>query len=248
MAHYYDAKFMEYTSASSQYAACKITKLVHEKLEIGSVLDVGCAHGTWLKSWSDVGVIDGFGVDGDYVKIENLEFHAEKFLPLNLNEPFGLGRKFDLVQSLEVGEHIDPASADEFAKSIASHAERFILFSAAPPGQGGEFHINEETYDAWRQRFAVYGFDAFDWIRGQISDDKDISYWYRYNMFLYVKRDFISCLPTDMHHYKVATSADLPDVSPWLFQLRKAIVRRLPNVVEHKIARLKTRFFPTGRF
>jgi hypothetical protein len=47
-----------------------------------------------------------------------------------------LDRRFDLVQSLEVAEHITPAASEAFVEDLARHAERFVLFSAAPPGKG----------------------------------------------------------------------------------------------------------------
>lgn len=248
MAHSYDTKFMQYTAGSSQHAAQRVTALVQEHLSVSSVLDVGCAHGTWLKSWVDQGVGDVQGVDGDYVDVTHLEIPAEHFSPRDLNKPFDLDRKFDLVQSLEVGEHINPASADDFAQSIAAHAQRFILFSAAPPGQGGEFHINEESYEAWRHRFAAHGFEAFDWVRAQIQTDTGISYWYRYNIFLFVHRDQISYLPENIKRCLVAQDTPLPDISPPLFRLRKAVVRKLPGKIQHEVARMKARFLPTGRF
>jgi hypothetical protein len=34
-----------------------------------------------------------------------------------------------------------------FVYCLARHARRFVLFSAAPPGQGGEFHVNERPFE-----------------------------------------------------------------------------------------------------
>ena len=67
------------------------------------------------------------------------------------------------------------------------HAGRFILFSAAVPGQGGEHHVNEQPYDYWRKRFAEAGFTAYDFVRPRIAADNGISFWYRYNIILFVR-------------------------------------------------------------
>ena len=50
------------------------------------------------------------------------------------------------------GEH-----ADTFVQNLVRHASGAILFSAAPPGQGGEFHVNEQPYEYWRGKFQRCG-------------------------------------------------------------------------------------------
>jgi hypothetical protein len=42
-----------------------------------------------------------------------------------------------------------------------------VLFSAAPPGQGGEHHVNERTYEFWRGLFARHGYDRRGDAAGQ---------------------------------------------------------------------------------
>ena len=61
----------------------------------------------------------------------------------NLANPVDLGRKFDLVQSLEVGEHLPKSAADTFVETLVKHGD-VVLFSAASVGQGGHDHINEQ--------------------------------------------------------------------------------------------------------
>ena len=244
----YDHKFIQYAAQSSAYAAGKVAALLAPALGVRSVLDVGCAAGTWLKAWSGQGVADIQGVDGDYVDRAMLEIPEGQFTPTDLNAAFDRGRTFDLVQSLEVGEHIKPASSDAFAESIARHAERFVLFSAAPPGQGGEHHINERGYEFWRAQFARHGFVAVDAVRPEIAGDLGISYWYRYNMFLYVRREALADVPIVFRQCLVADGVALADVSPIAFRVRKAVVRQLPAGVQNAVAQLKSRYLPTGRF
>lgn len=248
MTHVYDSGFMKYAANSSAYAAAKVTSIVSAKLEVASVLDVGCAYGTWLRAWQANGQTDTHGIDGDYVDTGHLEIPEADFTPHDLNKVFDLGRSFDMVQSLEVGEHINPASASDFADSIMRHAGRYVLFSAAPPGQGGEFHVNEQPFEYWRDKFEQQGFVTFDWLRGQLADDPRISYWYRYNVFLYVRREHLDSLPADIRATEVPKGSALVDVSPAVFRARKAVIRLLPNRVQHEIARLKSRLLPTGRF
>jgi Methyltransferase domain len=243
----YNNKFMKYAARSSAYAAVAIVSMLHRKLNVDSVLDVGCARGTWLHAWSEVGITDLHGVDGDYVDRQILELPQVMFTAIDLNGAFDLGRQFDLVQSLEVGEHIQESASETFAECLAHHARRYILFSAAPPGQGGEYHINEQPYEFWRQKFERRGFVTIDAVRPAIAEDKRISYWYRYNTLLFVRRELLPKISNDFRDKMLRASDQIKDLSPLAFRLRKAVVGRLPNAVQHEIARLKSKLLPTGR-
>ena len=194
-----------------------------------------------------MGITDLHGVDGDYVDRQILELPQVTFTAIDLNGAFDLGRQFDLVQSLEVGEHIQESASETFAECLARHARRYILFSAAPPGQGGEYHINEQPYEFWRQKFERRGFVTIDAVRPAIAEDKRISYWYRYNTLLFVRRDLLLKISNDFRDKMVRASDQIKDLSPLAFRLRKAVVGRLPNAVQHEIARLKSKLLPTGR-
>lgn len=243
----YNNAFMEYAADSSAYAAKQIVSLLGPLLRPSSVLDVGCALGAWLYAWENHGVEDIHGVDGSYVELSKLKISPEKFTPTDLSQPFQLGRTFDYVQSLEVAEHIENNCSSAFINSICQHADKYVLFSAAPPGQGGEHHINEQSYDFWREKFTEHGFEVFDFLRGQIADEKKISYWYRYNVFLYVRSEIVSSVPSAIGETYVTRQQPLSDVSPLSFRLRKATVRALPYRLRHQIARLKSHLMPTGR-
>jgi hypothetical protein len=209
---------------------------------------VGCATGAWLTAWQNAGVNDFYGIDGPYVDQDRLEIPSSKYAATDLNSTFDLGRRFDLVQSLEVAEHLEPNHSEAFVACLASHAERFVLFSAAPPGQGGEFHINERPYEFWRALFEQRGFAMADPVRPVILNEKDISYWYRYNTFLFIRRELLPSLPAQLTGTVLLPEANISDVSPSLFRLRKAVLKALPRRLQHEVARLKAAVFPTRRF
>ena len=102
MPYVYDSDFMDYTNESSRYSATKTIAALSKSMSLRSVLDVGCARGTWLKAWSDAGVGDFFGVDGDYIDTAKLNISRDRFLATDLSKPFDLRRTFELVQSLEL--------------------------------------------------------------------------------------------------------------------------------------------------
>jgi 2-polyprenyl-3-methyl-5-hydroxy-6-metoxy-1,4-benzoquinol methylase len=137
---------------------------------INSVLDVGCATGTSLAAWLEAGVPDIRGIDGSYVDPSQLDIEERLFTAGDLSLPISLNRTFDLVQSLEVAEHINPDAAATFVDTLVQHSNGLILFSAAPPGQGGESHINERPYDFWRRLFGHRGYEPFDYIRPRRSE------------------------------------------------------------------------------
>lgn len=248
MSYAYSRDFLRYGAQSSAYAAHKIASSLAPVLAVASVLDVGCGLGTWLRAWSECGIKDFSGVDGDYVARDSLVIANDRFIATDLNRGFDLGRQFDLVQSLEVAEHIRPEASAAFIETLCRHARRYILFSAAPPGQGGEHHINEQTYEFWRGLLAKRDFVACDIVRPMIAADAKISFWYRYNTFLYVRREMLAASAPAVRERVVPAIESLADISPPLFRIRKAIVRRLPDMVQDGLARFKSRFVPTGRF
>jgi SAM-dependent methyltransferase len=248
MSHAYDPKFIRYTTTSSRYSASRVISLLLPALDIGSVLDIGCAGGGWLKEWKQAGIGELLGVDGSYVNAADLEIEPESFVPKDLSHPFDLGKTFDLVQSLEVAEHIDEAASDIFVSNVVKHAGRYILFSAAVPGQGGEHHVNEQPYDFWRKRFARHGFVAYDFVRPRIAHDHKISFWYRYNVLLFVKRTYMDDLLPVVSATRIPDGSSVPDISSGWFKLRKNIVKSLSAKNRDRLARLKARVAPTGRF
>jgi hypothetical protein len=243
----YSEDFMQYAAQSSAYSAAVITALLYRQLKVDSVLDVGCARGTWLRAWSDCGIDDLHGVDGDYVDRQMLEVPARIFTTVDLNNPFDLGRQFDLVQSLEVGEHIKENASEGYVESLVRHARRYIAFSAAPPGQGGEHHVNEQPYEFWRKKFECRGFVAFDAVRPVIAGDNRISYWYRSNLLLFVRDELLPNVGDDVWATLLPAGYPIKDLSPMSIRFRKALVRCLPNTLQHKIARLKSKLLPTGQ-
>lgn len=230
----YGPAFMGVT-AQSRYSAKRITGLVRQVLPVTSVADFGCALGTWLSVWQEAGVDVLAGVDGDYLRGQQIEIDPKLLTFHDLTRPIDLGRTFDLVESLEVAEHLPASAAATFVETLTRHGD-IVLFSAAPPGQGGEHHTNERPYEYWRDLFAAQGFVMLDWLRPQIAGDAAIRYWYRYNSFIFVRETVIDTLPPALAETRVAASGPVPDISPALFRLRKQAVRHMPLPMQNWIA------------
>lgn len=154
---------------------------------------------------------DVLGLDGDYVEKELLAKYISnnEFKATDLTQPFDLKRKFDLIISLEVAEHLPEDSAENFIKSLCKHGD-IIVFSAAIPGQGGQNHINEQWRFYWCEKFASFNYKAFDILRPRIWNIEKVNWWYKQNVLIFSKHDY--------SHLELSSAIMLEAIHPELFQ------------------------------
>lgn len=183
-AKHYSEDFYESQQEGSVKSAETVVPLVLSTFRVGSVVDVGCGVGGWLREFARNGVENYLGLDGDYVPREALKIPAERFAPTDLRAFEGLDRRFDLAVSLEVAEHLPEDAADRFVGALVSLAP-VVLFSAAIPGQGGTDHINEQWQSYWYEKFRAHGYVCLDFIRPQVFANEEIEWWYRQNMLVF---------------------------------------------------------------
>jgi len=186
----YDNAFFTSQMPISMRSASKILPAVFEVYKPTSILDVGCGTGVWLHVAQKLGVEEILGVDGDYVDKELLAISPAQFLSYDLKESLLLNRKFDLVISSEVAEHLPFEVSEKFVESLINHSD-YVLFSAAAPGQEGTYHINEQPQQFWVDIFAKKGYLPLDFIRSKFWNTYGVDWWYKQNMFLFVKADLI---------------------------------------------------------
>jgi SAM-dependent methyltransferase len=227
-AHTYDSLFYEYQREGSARSARALLPMVVDTLGVRSVLDVGCGAGAWLAAYCELGATDCVGVDGDYVDRALLLIDQGLFRPVDIAKSFDFERQFDLVQCLEVAEHVPRQACDTLIDNIARHGRK-VLFSAAVPGQGGEGHINEQPYEFWRDMFASRGYRLFDFVRPKADGNQAIEPWYRYNVMFFAHDSIAGRLPTEVASTRVPDSAKIRDYSPVGYQLRKWLMRSLPD-------------------
>jgi hypothetical protein len=237
----YDNAFYDYISLGSQRSAAVVAPLTLKLYPAQSVCDIGSGRGAWLVEWARAGINNYLGVDGDYVRLDNLMIPADRFVTRDLTKPFDLGRTFDLVTSLEVGEHITPDATDTYVDNLCRHSEA-ILFSAATPGQGGTAHVNEQRPDFWRKRFGARGYRAFDPVRPRVSEQGKVEPWYRYNTLLFVRGQALARLAKDVYASEIKASDPVPDLSPLAWRVRNAVIGVLPGSVVDRLVELKHRY------
>ncbi|HEV2567351.1 methyltransferase domain-containing protein [Sphingomonas sp.] len=236
--HVYSGGFYDYIDAGSRASARTVARLLLGEMRIGSLLDVGAGHGAWAAEWMAAGVPDVLAVDGDYVARDRLAIPSDRFQPHDLSQPLDLGRRFDLIQSLEVAEHLPADKADAFVDSLTRHGD-VILFSAAVPHQGGEHHVNEQPLGYWRAKFAVRGYQPYDWLRPRIAADAEVMPWYRFNSLIYANEAGAERLSDDIRATRVPESASVEVSGDLRWRTRRAVVRLIPAALVKPIAMAK---------
>jgi len=102
------------------------------------LVDFGCGMGYYAKGLQLAGFHCG-AYDGNPNTVELTGGFGEI---LDLSEPQDFGVMYDLVLSLEVGEHIPVEYEGIFIQNLVTHADKMIVLSWAVPNQAGLGHVN----------------------------------------------------------------------------------------------------------
>lgn len=222
----YNQFYYQTIAPGSAASAEEVIPVVCSFFKPRSVVDVGCGVGTWLAVWEKQGITDYLGLDGDYIQPEQLHIHPEKFRACNLEEGVRLNRRFDLVTSLEVAEHIRPQRAANFIAFLCSLGD-VILFSAAIPGQGGVMHYNEQYPEYWSEQFTAQGFTGYDCLRNRIWLNSRIDTCYRQNLFFFVRNSVKESYLSIIRH----EGRLLPLVHPDHFEQKQRVIASYKKIV-----------------
>ncbi len=130
-------------------------RFIAEKHRPAEVLDVGCGVGAYLALFRSLGVGAVLGIDG--LPASATVLGEGEYVAADLGRPLHLGRAFDLAVCVEVVEHLEARHGETLLDSVARHAGRAIVFSAAEPGQPGHGHVNCRPISHWLERWAARG-------------------------------------------------------------------------------------------
>lgn len=226
MQTFYNTHFYKNIQKGSHNSAKEVIPYLIRLLNPQSIFDIGCGSGEWLSVfYNEFGISDIQGVDGDYVDRSMLAIPENRFQSHDLREPLNMHRKFDLVISLEVAEHISFEYASIFIENLTVHGDA-IAFSAAIPGQGGVDHVNEQFPEFWASLFKLHGFIPVDILRPQIWHNKKVEWWYRQNLLLFINENAINKHPVLRESIEKSREYTLTQIHPELF-FRLSYYRRL---------------------
>lgn len=137
-----------------------VVSAIEDVLHPTSVIDVGCGNADLLKGFSPN--CKKFGLEGTHNAIDAIGKHDDIYVFIrDLRKPLDdfLLHKADLAICFEVAEHVEPEYADVFVDNLCGLSDR-ILMTAAPPGQGGRYHVNCRPFAYWFYKFTSRGYRA----------------------------------------------------------------------------------------
>lgn len=181
----YATDFYDEQQAGSVASARRILSILRERYDFDTVCDFGTGIGTWLKAAHELGKVALAGFDGPWAMQHPERFTEAAFFPVDLNDEIVVTDRFDLVISVEVAEHLDPARGPGFVRDLC-RAGDVVLFGAALPRQPGDGHINCRPHSYWVDLFRQQGYVCLDLFRPRVWHDPAVEPWYAQNCFLFV--------------------------------------------------------------
>jgi len=151
----------------------EIVDALVERFQPGSVIDFGCAIGTYLERFKEHGVTI-HGVEGNSAAFRHAVVPNARLEQHDLRQPYEPNDYYDLVLSVEVAEHIPERYARTFVNTLAKSGE-VVLLTAAPPGQGGKHHVNEKPPEYWIQLFDDYGMEYDQETTSRLKEDISVN-------------------------------------------------------------------------
>jgi 2-polyprenyl-3-methyl-5-hydroxy-6-metoxy-1,4-benzoquinol methylase len=152
---YYNRHFVQYRDWENA-----IGKHIFETIKPSSILDLGCGVGSYLEGALNAGCQRIYGIEISFEKAK--KYITKDILPYitygDITENLILNYKFDCVISFEVAEHISPHKTTSFIKNLIKYSNKYIIITAACPGQRGTGHINLREKEFWIKLIESYTF------------------------------------------------------------------------------------------
>ncbi len=131
-----------------------IAERIVAEIAPASVLDAGCAYGLLVEALRERGVA-AEGIDlSDYAISQAHPAIRDALRVGSVAEPFG--RRYDLIISIEVLEHMPRAEAEAAVAQFCLHSDD-VLFSSSPHDYKEATHFNVNPPAYWAALFARHG-------------------------------------------------------------------------------------------
>ena len=147
--------------------------------KVETVVDIGCGNGSYVRKFIEAG-FDCVGYDGSPL---TEEISGGMCHIIDFSEAIDIG-KYDLVVSLEVGEHIPKQYEEVYLDNIIRAARRNIVLSWAIEGQPGYGHVNCRNNDYVIEEIEKRGF-IFDKEGSLYLRDKSTLPWFKNTIIIF---------------------------------------------------------------
>ena len=153
---FYVEQFFSKRHAGMRKWEMKLGKALAERFKITSMVDFGCALGSYMEGALEGGCEKVLGFDLMYDSI--MKWAPENMKPFikhgNAGTPIECG-KWDCVLSVEVAEHLIEEEADIFVDNLIKASSRLIIVTAS--NAGGRYHLNRQLREYWVGKFVMKG-------------------------------------------------------------------------------------------
>jgi SAM-dependent methyltransferase len=200
----YDEKFFADYSGTQVDDIRQVAHGLFDTFHPRVVLDVGAGPGVFVKRLREFGV-DARGIDGSIHALTKADEDVREHLSVaditDISSPLTVN-PVELVVCMEVAEHVPGELADILVSQLcgACAEDGAVVLTAAPPGQSGYDHVNEQPlYYYWVDKFRALGFD--------VDDDETVAlkqawapvtrmWWYAANVCVFRRRSSAVVRPT----------------------------------------------------
>ena len=153
----YDTEYYRAISDANKTCYPIFARAIVAEFSPKSLVDVGCGSGEIALAFVAEGCTSIFPFDysSDAVALAKTN-GLNQALEIDLTRASRIPAVADLCLCLEVAEHIPAANVANLCKLLSEPAP-VLIFTAAPPGQGGHFHLNEQPRQYWIENLRVAG-------------------------------------------------------------------------------------------
>lgn len=185
----YNPEYYESTvEGPAMRSAGTMASSIANDFKVRSVIDVGCGTGALLKALRDRGC-EVFGLEYSGAALKYCRARGLSVAKFDLEKDvFDNHRTFDVAVSMEVAEHLPARIADRYV-DLLTHLSQVIIFTAAPPGQGGTDHVNLQPPSYWISKFRQRGFEHAEELSQRWRESwkvaGDVECWYHQNLMIF---------------------------------------------------------------
>lgn len=149
---------------------------------VKTIIDIGCGNGYYTKRLIECG-FDCVGFDGSPFTPEITDGVCGI---KDFSQPVDVGL-FDLVLSLEVGEHIPEQYEQIFIDNLVRTTKRYICLSWGIEGQPGVGHVNCRNNDYVINELDKRRF-IYDFVKSQFLRDNSTLPWFKNTIMVFKRK------------------------------------------------------------